>query len=264
MKINISKKSSNKDKELKDFTASEKVAEENELTSTTTTAMNPSASNVTIADTVDLNSDTDNRVLSETIVIDETSNQQQSSLPNQDDFLDHDINADILEENKKSGNDTKKEHTGKKSKASASLKFQTVWFNFAAPPKTPISKKIDFTKLDWNLLSTGSPGIEAWLNPVNRLQNAVSGVVNCYNSRVGAIMASVMTEALEAQELHFAKASSYDNLTALAKTLKEDHSCQLCCVLLRYIKKKGLDEIESNLDFKIIPPLIHLRQGRVG
>ena len=71
-----------------------------------------------------------------------------------------------------------------------------------------------------------------------------------------------MAEALEAQELHFAKSSKYDNLTALAKTFKEDPSCQLCSVLLRYVKEKGLKEVEANLDPKIIPPLINIRQVR--
>ena len=48
---------------------------------------------------------------------------------------------------------------GKHSTASGSVELKTSWFNFAAPPKTPISRKIDFTKLDWNLLSTASPSI---------------------------------------------------------------------------------------------------------
>ena len=50
-------------------------------------------------------------------------------------------------------------------------------FNFAAPPKTPISKKIDFTKLDWNLLSTASPSIDAWLGPIDRLQQGSYSVL---------------------------------------------------------------------------------------
>ena len=246
VKISISKKSSNKDKELKDFEDSEKVHEENEILQ--------SCSNVTLADTIDLGDNTEmsQKELIENILID---------IEKKDDHevqIEHDLKAEIQEKE-----DNKDKYQGKKSKASASLKFQTVWFNFAAPPKTPISKKIDFTKLDWNLLSTGSPAIDAWLNPINRVQNATSSVINSYNSRVGAIIASVMTEALEAQELHFAKSSKYEILTALAKTLKEDPSCQLCCVMLRYVKKKGLNEIESNLDPKIIPPLTHLRQGIV-
>ena len=47
---------------------------------------------------------------------------------------------------------------GKHSTASGSIEFKSSWFNFAAPPKTPIGRKIDFTKLDWNLLSTARLG----------------------------------------------------------------------------------------------------------
>ena len=152
---------------------------------------------------------------------------------------------------------------GKSSKAAASMNFQTVWFNFAAPPKTPISKKIDFTKLDWNLLSTGSPGIDAWLQPFDRTQHALTDLLARYNCRVGAIMASVMADALDVRQLHFPKVSKYENLTALAKTLKEDPSCQLCSVLLRYVSRSGVGEVEANLDRKVVPPLTTLRQGIV-
>ena len=76
-------------------------------------------------------------------------------------------------------------------------------------------------------------------------------------------MASVMAEALDEQQVHIPKVSKYENLTALAKTLKEDPSCQLCSALKRYVFKKGIEEIEVNLDPKVIPPLITLRQGIV-
>ena len=67
-------------------------------------------------------------------------------------------------------------HGGKHSSSSGSVQLNTSWFNFAAPPKTPISRKIDFTKMDWNLLSTASPSIDVWFNAVDRLQKTVS---NC-------------------------------------------------------------------------------------
>ena len=37
------------------------------------------------------------------------------------------------------------------------------WFDFAAPPKMLISRKSDFTKLDWNLHSTARTTNDAWL-----------------------------------------------------------------------------------------------------
>ena len=76
-------------------------------------------------------------------------------------------------------------------------------------------------------------------------------------------MASVMADALDVRQLHFPKVSKYENLTALAKTLKEDPSCQLCSVLLRYVSRSGVGEVEANLDRKVVPPLTTLRQGIV-
>ena len=173
--------SSFQDKELKDFDDTEKVHAENEMgggavtsgmsaatsgitaassdiaAATSNSGIAATASSTTIADTIDLtDTDGNSKVLSETLILDPETKEI---------IIEQDVNAQGME---KPAPEPKKEYQGKKSKASASLKFKTVWFNFAAPPKTPISKKIDFTKLDWNLLSTGSPGIDAWLNPVNR------------------------------------------------------------------------------------------------
>ena len=76
-------------------------------------------------------------------------------------------------------------------------------------------------------------------------------MVDRFNCRVGAVMASVMAEALDEQQVHIPKVSKYENLTALAKTLKEDPSCQLCSALKRYVFKKGVSDIETNLDAKV-------------
>ena len=97
----------------------------------------------------------------------------------------------------------------------------------------------------------GSPGIDAWLTPFDRIQHAASSMVDRFNCRVGAVMASVMAEALDEQQVHIPKVSKYENLTALAKTLKEDPSCQLCSALKRYVFKKGVSDIETNLDAKV-------------
>ena len=153
---------------------------------------------------------------------------------------------------------------GKRSTASGSVEFKNMWFNFAAPPKTPISRKIDFTKLDWNLLSTASPAIDAWLTPLDRLQNIVSNSLNTYHQRVGAVMASLMAEALDVAAENFLQLTKYDKTTALSKTLRDDPSCQLCSILVRYIlKANNLLELESDLDWKGVPPLMTLRQGIV-
>ena len=152
---------------------------------------------------------------------------------------------------------------GKRSTASGSAELKTTWFNFAAPPKTPISKKIDFTKLDWNLLSTASPSIDAWLGPIDRLQEAGSSCFQQYHQRVGAVMACLMAEALDVAAENFLKLTKYEKLTALSKTLRDDPSCQLCSILLKYMIRGNLSDIESNLDLKGVPPLTTLRQGIV-
>ena len=52
--------------------------------------------------------------------------------------------------------------------SSCVLEFKKVWFNFAAPPPSPKKKKLEFTRLDWNLLSAATPAINAWMNPSHR------------------------------------------------------------------------------------------------
>jgi hypothetical protein len=151
----------------------------------------------------------------------------------------------------------------KSSTASGAAELQMTWFNFAAPPKTPISKKIDFTKLDWNLLSTVSPSIEAWLGPIDRLQEAVSHSLNDYHLRVAAVLASLMAEALDGAAQNAPKINKHEKLTALSRTLRDDPSCQLCTVLLWYLMRSDLSEVESNLDPRVVPPLNLLRQGIV-
>ena len=152
---------------------------------------------------------------------------------------------------------------GKHSTASGSIELKTSWFNFAAPPKTPISRKIEITKLDWNLLSTASPSIDAWLNPVDRLQETVNNCMSTYHKRVGAVMASLMAESLDVAAENFLKPTRFDKLTSLSKTLRDDPSCQLCTILVKYMLKSDMNELESNLNDKSVPPLTILRQGIV-
>jgi len=159
--------------------------------------------------------------------------------------------------------DTQGHQQGKHSTAYGSVELSTTWFNFAAPPKTPISKRIDFTKLDWNLLSTATPSIDAWLAPADHLQEAWSLCMSSYHSRVGATMASLMADALDVASDNFLKLTKYDKLTALSKTLRDDPSCQLCSILLKYMMRGSMTDVEANLDVKGVPPLTTLRQGIV-
>ncbi|XP_042203884.1 transmembrane protein KIAA1109 homolog isoform X4 [Homarus americanus] len=143
------------------------------------------------------------------------------------------------------------------------VELRTVWFNFAAPPHTPITKKIDYTRLDWNLLSTASPSINAWMNPSDRLTVAVIQFLHASESRRLGVMASLMAEALDVQSLHVPVKNKYEKLMPLSQTLQEDPSCQLCTVLRRYVLQSSPRTIEGNLIPPHLPKLATLRQGVV-
>ncbi|XP_071552185.1 bridge-like lipid transfer protein family member 1 isoform X2 [Panulirus ornatus] len=143
------------------------------------------------------------------------------------------------------------------------VELRTVWFNFAAPPHTPITKKIDYTRLDWNLLSTASPSINAWMNPSDRLTVAVIQFLHASESRRLGVMASLMAEALDVQSLHVPVKNKYVKLMPLSQTLQEDPSCQLCTVLRRYVLQSSPRTIEGNLIPPHLPKLATLRQGVV-
>lgn len=86
--------------------------------------------------------------------------------------------------------------------SSCFIELKTVWFNFAAPPRAPITRKLDFTRLDWNLLSTASPAINAWLSPSNRFAIRVVHMYRSFYRRTTGIVACLMAEALDVQGIH--------------------------------------------------------------
>jgi len=79
------------------------------------------------------------------------------------------------------------------------------WDIFILPLSYHFLKNQNFCvcRLDWNLLSTASPAIDAWLNPSNRLATAVGKLMNGYKKRGTAIMACIMTDALDTPGMHF-------------------------------------------------------------
>ncbi|KAK9502019.1 hypothetical protein O3M35_012630 [Rhynocoris fuscipes] len=150
---------------------------------------------------------------------------------------------------------------GKDGNASSCvIDVKQVWFNFAAPPRIPITRKIDYTRLDWNLLSTASPAINAWMNPNNRFAIRVVHMLRCKYRRSTAVVTCLMAEALDVQSIHMPIKSRYGRFTPLSKTLQEDPSCQLCCVLRRYVLQSTAN-IEDNFKETDLPHLSTLRQG---
>ncbi|XP_038111246.1 transmembrane protein KIAA1109 isoform X3 [Culex quinquefasciatus] len=153
-----------------------------------------------------------------------------------------------------------KNNNGKTS--SCVIDFKTVWFNFAAPPRSPITRKIDYTRLDWNLLSTASPAITAWMNPSNRFAIKVVSMVRAMYVRRTAVLVALMADAWERQTVHRPIKSRYPGMfTPLAKTLQEDPSCLLCTMLQKYVLEETVIKVENDLKQQYIPQLSTLRQA---
>ena len=57
-------------------------------------------------------------------------------------------------------------------------------------------------RLDWNLLSTATPAINAWMNPSDRLMTSVRQLVRVLSMRTCSVIACMMTEALDVQKIH--------------------------------------------------------------
>ncbi|KAG1657990.1 hypothetical protein GQR58_023181 [Nymphon striatum] len=142
------------------------------------------------------------------------------------------------------------------------IKVKNLWFNFAAPPKSPNTRKIDFTRMDWHLLSTVSPALNAWLNPFDRLKASVQAMLYERNSRRCAVIASLMIEALEEQSIHIPLKRKYQRITPLARSILDDPSCQLLVVLTRFLKKEeNLSSLQGNLVTNDTPHLDTLHRG---
>jgi hypothetical protein len=145
--------------------------------------------------------------------------------------------------------------------SSCVIDLKTTWFNFAAPPRAPITKKIDYSRLDWNLLSTAAPSITAWMNPANRLAIKVVSLMRMLYQRETAVLTSLMCECLDTQSNYQPVKSRYPSkFTPMAKTLQDDCSCKLFTILQKYVTALGIDEIERNLRQQFVPPLSTLRQ----
>ncbi|CAG4981925.1 unnamed protein product [Parnassius apollo] len=147
------------------------------------------------------------------------------------------------------------------NRSSCAIDLKVVWFNFAAPPRTPITKKIDYTRLDWNLLSTASPAINAWMNPCNRLGIRVVALYRARARRLAATAASLMAAALDRAPHHTTPKSRYGRHTAMARQLREEPSLQLCAVLLRYALQADAAALQADLAERHLPSLSTLRQG---
>ncbi|EEC00153.1 hypothetical protein IscW_ISCW000089 [Ixodes scapularis] len=142
------------------------------------------------------------------------------------------------------------------------LELRAVWFNFAAPPRTTNSHRADFTRLDWHLLSTMTPSINAWLKPCDRLLVALRRARQAEQRRLCAVLAWLMAEAMDAQGGHLPPRGKqlYGCLSPLARALQDEPSCQLLSALCRFLAE-GAPSPASSLRPECLPPLGTLRRG---
>ncbi|KAL3880212.1 hypothetical protein ACJMK2_032469 [Sinanodonta woodiana] len=145
--------------------------------------------------------------------------------------------------------------------SSGVLELKTIWFHFAAPPPLPINRKADFTRLDWNLLSTATPTMNAWMTPFDRLMGSIRNLVRELTHRTNSVMACVMTEGLEVQGIHMPYRYKFAWITTLSRTLQEDASCQLLTVLRKYLHKMGTATVEQAVHSDTVPQLITIQKG---
>lgn len=154
------------------------------------------------------------------------------------------------------------EETAGSAEASLVLaELHTAWFNFAAPPRTPNTHKIDFTRLDWHLLSTMTPSINAWLKPCDRLSMSFRQTVYAYQRRSTAVVAYLMADALDGAPSPL-RGRLRQRLTHLSRALQEDPSCQLLAALCRH-SVRGLPAEDALLP-EVAPSLSMLRRGLIA
>uniref|UniRef100_T1KK05 Bridge-like lipid transfer protein family member 1 C-terminal domain-containing protein n=1 Tax=Tetranychus urticae TaxID=32264 RepID=T1KK05_TETUR len=168
-------------------------------------------------------------------------------------------------ENKKDRKSYKKERD--KGASSFIGEIGVIWLNFAAPLKTPNTRKIDYTRLDWHLLSTATPSINAWLSVGDRLGVAVKKMNSLYEQRVSSVITYLMISGLEVEGIHIPPQSKcyIRKYTPYSKSLQEDPSCQLMNVLRRYLNRHAnLVEVEANLKSTLVPPLHVLKRGVIA
>ncbi|KAL3318226.1 hypothetical protein Ciccas_003117 [Cichlidogyrus casuarinus] len=129
----------------------------------------------------------------------------------------------------------------------AQLNVSKVWLNFPAPKRLPNKRRIEIIRSDWNLLSTVTPMINAWIHPCDRLVDASRKLRNTLERRLLAV-----TTCLMSQWVHQGPSSFGHQLTLRAievgsehqlqrtdysKELRYDPSCQVFTQLRRYLQE---------------------------
>ncbi|TGZ54627.1 hypothetical protein CRM22_010592 [Opisthorchis felineus] len=127
------------------------------------------------------------------------------------------------------------------------LHVATVWLNFPTPKRLPNKRRIELLRSDWNLLSTTTPSIKAWMDPCNRLISVCQQLYGNAERRILAVTTCLMTEAINYKlptenGLFIFQCFGNESLSAYARrrapsarAIHFDPSCQLFVVLRQYL-----------------------------
>ncbi|XP_014679660.1 PREDICTED: uncharacterized protein LOC106819561, partial [Priapulus caudatus] len=118
-----------------------------------------------------------------------------------------------------------------------------------------------FSQLDWHLLSTATPAIDAWLNPGDKFVQAVKRLLRETRHRSNSVLACMMTEALDIRAIHVSRKAKSSKVAPLSRVLLDDPSCQLMNVLHRYLLHTNLSDIEASVNTDVAPDLRTLQRG---
>lgn len=103
------------------------------------------------------------------------------------------------------------------------------------------------------------------MNSGDRLAITVLQLLRAAETRSLSVLAGLMAEALDVQQIHLPVRSKYGCLSLMSRTLQEDPSCQLNSILHRYALMLQSDwaALEARLSPAVVPPLSTLKQGVV-
>ncbi|XP_048858560.1 transmembrane protein KIAA1109 homolog isoform X2 [Brienomyrus brachyistius] len=146
--------------------------------------------------------------------------------------------------------------------SSMKLTIKEVWFSFAAP--TNVRSPAQAACKQLNLLSTATPAIGAWLVPMDQLKSSLSSLDTVETLRVCAVMACIMSEALEKKSIHIPFRSKFTRVTRRSRYLHDDPSCLLCSILHRYLQQADYGAIEDAITSEERPALVTLKKGLVA
>ncbi|KAI1299178.1 putative transmembrane protein [Halotydeus destructor] len=188
----------------------------------------------------------------EAITIDAVS-QKVSSLTNAD-LGDEDAErAEVKADDKE---------TNKKRPMSFNGDLGNLWLNFGSPPKMANSKRFDCNLLDWHLLSTVLPLVNAWTSSVDRSMIVFLSCSKSASHRLDSVIGTLIQRALEidtpSQLLErIASLSDGSHLattkylsrkrTPLAKSLQENPSSQIIYALRKHLKQKHWEDFDGLL-----------------